>query len=208
MDDAEYIFRADSREKKNIAHSAYHRKGGSKSRRCTLPHEKMTKGELKRMSGPVKEWKMDEFYSWSDFKAMPDDLKAEYLNGITDRFDVGLNAVAKYVFGVSISTLIYQLQIRDIDRKVHKGKWGGNGGKAYASKINALKQAVLSKDETKETKPNQPDQERKIAPPEPPYKTIKELSFRMDGFDGLLLDTIRVMVADRPCDIEIKVTMR
>ena len=55
MDDAEYIFLADSREKKNIAHSAYHRKGGSKSRRCTLPHEKMTKGELKRMSGPVKE---------------------------------------------------------------------------------------------------------------------------------------------------------
>jgi len=30
----------------------------------------------------------------------------------------------------------------------------------------------------------------------------------MDGFDGLLLDTIRVMVADRPCDIEIKVTIR
>ena len=151
---------------------------------------------------------MDKFYSWSDFKAMPDDLKAEYLNGIMDRFGVCLNAVAKYVFGVTISTLIYQLQILDIDRKVHKREWGGNGGKAYASKINALKQAVSSEDETKETEPKQPDQERKIEPPQPLYKTIKELSFLMDGFDGLLLDTIRVMVADRPCDIEIKVTMR
>lgn len=168
----------------------------------------MTKGELKRMSGPVKEWQMDKFYSWSDFKAMPDDLKVEYLNGITDRFDVGLNAVAKYVFGVSFSTLIYQLQIRDIARKVHKGTWGGNGGRAAAQKVNALKQAVSAEDRALAAQPELPNQERKIAPPQPPYKTIKELSFRMDGFDGLLLDTIRVMVADRPCDIEIKVTMR
>lgn len=208
MNTAEWEFLREVQEKKNIAHSAYHRKGGSKSRRCTLPHEKMTKGELKRMSGPVKEWQMDKFYSWSDFKAMPDDLKVEYLNGITDRFGVGLNAVAKYVFGVYFSTLIYQLQIRDIARKVHKGTWGGNGGVAAAKKVNALKQAVSAEDRALAAHPESPNQERKIAPPQPPYKTIKELSFRMDGFDGLLLDTIRVIVADRPCDIEIKVTMR
>lgn len=154
MNTAEWEFLREVQEKKNIAHSAYHRKGGSKSRRCTLPHEKMTKGELKRMSGPVKEWQMDKFYSWSDFKAMPDDLKVEYLNGITE------------------------------------------------------KQAVSAEDRALAAHPESPNQERKIAPPQPPYKTIKELSFRMDGFDGLLLDTIRVIVADRPCDIEIKVTMR
>lgn len=74
-------------------------------------------------------------------------------------------------------------------------------------KSNALKQAVSSEIGVA-AQPESPNQERKIAPPQPPYKTIKELSFRMDGFDGLLLDTIRVMVADRPCDIEIKVTMR
>ena len=208
MDDAEYIFRADSREKKNIAHSAYHRKGGSKSRRCTLPHEKMTKGELKKMSGPVKEWKMDEFYSWEEFLEMPDDLKPEYLNGIMERFRVGLGAVAKYVFGKSQPTLNRHLQRLGIERKVKKMEVGTGGGRAAAKKVNALKQAVSSENRALAAQPESPNQERKIAPPQPPYKTIKELSFRMDGFDGLLLDTIRVMVADRPCDIEIKVTMR
>lgn len=39
MTDAKYLFVSDSREKKSVARSAVHRKGGSKSKKCTLPSD-------------------------------------------------------------------------------------------------------------------------------------------------------------------------
>ena len=42
MTDAQYLFVSDSREKKSVARSAVHRKGGRKSKKCTLPSDSLT----------------------------------------------------------------------------------------------------------------------------------------------------------------------
>lgn len=46
-------FDYDVLQKKRTARGAQHRKG-SKSKRCILPHELMTKKELRAMNGPMK----------------------------------------------------------------------------------------------------------------------------------------------------------
>lgn len=48
LSDEEYTFRQDIKEKKSIGRGAFAKKNGSKSKKCTLPYEYLTKkGERK-----------------------------------------------------------------------------------------------------------------------------------------------------------------
>lgn len=50
MNDYQYTFVQDSREKKNIAHSAAKKVNGSKSKKCTLPGDYLTTAQKKKLS--------------------------------------------------------------------------------------------------------------------------------------------------------------
>ena len=79
MDDAEYLFHMQSKTTKRIARGAYAKKGGSRSKRCSLPSDKLTKKEWKERNGKTVSCKMREPMSWAEFKKMPDDLQREYI---------------------------------------------------------------------------------------------------------------------------------
>ena len=55
---AEAIFKQDSREKKTIGHSAAKRVG--KRKRVTFPSDYLSAKELKRMNGDVKNYRLDQ----------------------------------------------------------------------------------------------------------------------------------------------------
>lgn len=101
MDDARYAALEDIRERKRTASGARHKINGSKSRKVTFPHEYLSRKELKAMSGEVKIWIMKKFYTYDEFKQMPADLQVEYLNGMMDDYDVGLETIAREVLGTS-----------------------------------------------------------------------------------------------------------
>ena len=79
MSDAEYLFHMQSKTTKRIARGAYAKKGGSRSKRCSLPSDKLTKKEWKERNGKIVSHKMREPMSWAEFKKMPDDLQREYI---------------------------------------------------------------------------------------------------------------------------------
>lgn len=95
LSDEEYTYRQDCKEKKSVAASAHKQRthcgrGGS----VRFPHDNLTKKELRAMSGACTSYRMGEPMSWEVFKAMPDDLKGDYIRGLRNKFGVSNPKIA------------------------------------------------------------------------------------------------------------------
>lgn len=105
MNEYERAFVSDCREKKQVAHSASHMKRGSRSRACSLPSDALTPSQLKKMNGECVTYSLDKVYSYKDFKKMPTDFQADYLNHWMERFGVGLSTLGQHFWQLSPSTM-------------------------------------------------------------------------------------------------------
>jgi hypothetical protein len=101
MTDFEY----DGLQKKRIASGASHQKKGSKSRKCSLPHDNLTPAQRRKLDGPVHTYAINRPMCWEAFKALPKDLQQSHLDYIQNRFNIGVNTVSELVFGKSHTAL-------------------------------------------------------------------------------------------------------
>ncbi len=99
MNDAEYIYKQDVREKAITARSA-RKYGSSRRRRCKLPSDNLSRKEWNSMNGPTQTLKLDEALSWDRFRALSTTLQQDYIRHILTRFDVGPAAFGR-MFGIS-----------------------------------------------------------------------------------------------------------
>ena len=109
MTDAQYLFVIDSREKKSVARSELHRKGGRKSKKCTLPSDYLTEKQRKELNGAVESYSLNYFYTWAQFKALPDDIQVEWINHMSKKYDCGYTSIAKLVLNKPCTTVRYYL---------------------------------------------------------------------------------------------------
>lgn len=100
MTDFEY----DCRQKKNIARSASHKKNGSRSKYCSLPHDHLTKKELKALNGEVVTHNINSPLNWTGFSRLPVDLKKQYLETLVETYGVSAKQIAE-MFEVNPSSL-------------------------------------------------------------------------------------------------------
>ena len=105
MNDAEYLFRQDIRDKKSSSRGAFHKKNGAKSKKCKLPSDYLTRKEKSKLNSEVQTYNMSKFYSYSEFKGMPLDLQVEYLNNLIDKYGVSFSTIAVDLFNVSKTSL-------------------------------------------------------------------------------------------------------
>lgn len=98
LSDAEYVFQQDIKEKKQAGRGAFHKKGGSKSKKCNFPSDYMTKKEKMAMNGPVMHYDPNKFYELSEFKQLPMEYQIKYINSLLLRYNCGLKAIAEVVF--------------------------------------------------------------------------------------------------------------
>jgi len=103
-------FDYDSYQKKNIARSAAHRKGGSKSRKCSLPHDNLTPAQLRKLNGETKTYDLGKPMTYDEFKAMPADIRQEYIRVLHNRFGVGISTISRELFGLSGTALWLHLK--------------------------------------------------------------------------------------------------
>lgn len=101
LSDEEYIYRQDIKEKKATGRGIYHKKNGSKSKKCTLPSDYMTKKEREAMNGEVMSYNPNKFYSYAEFKQFPMEYQIKYINSLLTRYNCSFAAIAKYVFQIS-----------------------------------------------------------------------------------------------------------
>ena len=78
MTDEEYIFRQTERERKRDGRGAFNRVCGSKSKKCSLPSDHMTRKEIIAMSGEVQTYTLNEAHLWTEIENWPDEIRAQY----------------------------------------------------------------------------------------------------------------------------------
>lgn len=184
MDDAEYIFRQDIKEKKSAGRGSFHRKCGSKSKKCTLPHEYLTKKEKEALNSTITSWNMNSFYDYATFKTMPQDLQIEYLQGLTDKYKISCSVISEVLFKSSKGTLASYLEARDIFSKIHWNTFTGMKARVYNAEFSKV---VNDSDVDNSEKNDDISAPVSVASSDEPYSgQLKNTSISMDGFD---LDT-------------------
>lgn len=159
MTDEKYTFISDVREKKRTAAGAHHKrthcgKGGA----VKFPSDYMTKKEIDAMNGEVKSYKLNDPMTWAEFKAMPDDLKIDYIKALRSKFNVSdMNiGVMLGCTQVTISKEVRRLGISGGQRsgrtKWDKDGWCAwcNGVKPEKAERSAAEEVKVEKEEQKE----------------------------------------------------------
>ena len=100
MGDAEYLFNQTSYGAKRLARGAFAKKNGCKSRRCSLPSDKLTPKQLRERNGKVKTYNLSKPMDWKTFKEMDDLLKCSYLEKLVKDYNARCTDLAN-MFGVN-----------------------------------------------------------------------------------------------------------
>ena len=99
MTDQEFIereLRREIRERKTVGYSARNRVCGSKTKRAAvLPSDYLTPKQWKERNGIMVTYHLSEPMDWKSFRAMPNDLQRQYLQGLVDRFNLTQAALAE-----------------------------------------------------------------------------------------------------------------
>ena len=96
-------------ERGRVASGARHKKGGSRSKSCSMPADTLTAEEIKNLNGTVVTYRLGKPMNWETFTAMPADLQEEYIKKLIDRYGVTHTRLAG-MFGVDKETLTHKLQ--------------------------------------------------------------------------------------------------
>lgn len=134
-------FEFDVREKKRIAAGARHRKRGSKSRRCTLPHEHLTPAQLRRKNGAVRIFQLSRPMDEAQWSAMPEDLQRAYIQRLRQRYNVGTARLAG-MLGMSTGALR--------ERLAQLGLWDGRKRRMRSEQAEAWERWLAGAEREKE----------------------------------------------------------
>lgn len=138
MNDEEYVFRSESRDKAITARSARKRRThNGKSGRVKFPSDYLTKKELKAMSGECKSYKLNDPMKWDEFKSLPDDLKVDYIKLLRERFNVPDKKIAGMlgVHPVTMSGFVKTLGLQRGKTRGKDTKWDEAGWYAWVNNM-------------------------------------------------------------------------
>lgn len=136
-------FEYDCYKKKSVAHSAMRRKCGSKSKKCSLPSDHMTKKQWNERCGAVVSYNVGRPIKWAEFTKLPKDLKEEYMNNLIEKYSANARTMAD-VFGVSVATVFRVVKNEELNVKFLRGKY------PTGEKLEALK--MFMNGDSEETK--------------------------------------------------------
>lgn len=142
MSDEEYVFQQDIKEKKAAGRGAFHKKGGSKSKKCNFPSDYMTKKEKMAMNGPVVTYNPNKFYKWEEFKKLPMEYQIKYVNSMMDRYQIGLSNISVVLFELSKSSLYAWFSRHKQLQYINTAKASQGLAKMFAKNASKLKEDI------------------------------------------------------------------
>lgn len=105
MNDFDY----ENMQKKITARGARHKRNGSKSKKCTMPSDFMTKAQLQALNGPVTTILLNQPMDWETFKGLSDTLQKTYLTNLKNTYNPNTAMLAR-MFGVTPNPVTAQLR--------------------------------------------------------------------------------------------------
>ena len=88
-------FEFDCLQKKRLAQQAKYRKRGSKSKKCPMTTEHMTKKQWIERCGKIVTIKMDSPVSWASFKELSKQTQEEYLKNLMEKYHINASSLAE-----------------------------------------------------------------------------------------------------------------
>lgn len=121
--DEEYLFKQTEIERKKLGYGDKHKKrqGG---RYVRLPSDNLTKKEREAMNGDVKTWKEKPYYTWDEFRALPDDVALKWVNSLINRYACGMGVISQCVLGKGQMDLHHYMLKKGLREYVNKGGTG------------------------------------------------------------------------------------
>jgi hypothetical protein len=86
MTDEKYTLISDIKSKKAAARGAFARKGGSRSKRCSLPSDNLTPAQLKRRNSQVTTVKLNQPITYAELQTLTPSLKFLYLDNLIHHY--------------------------------------------------------------------------------------------------------------------------
>lgn len=114
-------FEFDIMQKKNIAHSARKQKIGTRSKKCSLPSDRMTNKQWKERNGEVMSYNIGKPIEWNEFKALPNEIQEEYIVRLQKKYSVTATDIAK-MFGVKPLTITRHVAAKGLNVSFHRGR--------------------------------------------------------------------------------------
>lgn len=142
MSDEEFIYRQDIKEKKATGRGAFHKKGGSKSKKCNFPSDYMTRKEKQALNGEVMSYNPNKFYSYAEFKQLPMEYQVKYVNSLMDKYQIGLSNISEVLFGLSKSGLYAWFARHKQLQYINTAKASQGMAKLFAKNALKLKSAI------------------------------------------------------------------
>lgn len=81
---------------RSITAKSSHAKNGNNGEK--LGSRQLTNKEIEERHGPVKTYSFDDFLTFSEFREMPVDWQAGYINHLQDKYDIGLTQIGRDLF--------------------------------------------------------------------------------------------------------------
>lgn len=139
--DSERLFFEDVRDKKNISHSASHKrthcgKGGT----IRFPSDRLTKKELEKMNGECVTYRLNEPMKWAEFIAMPVEHQSTYIQKLRNKYNVPDAQIGR-MFGIEQVTISRYTRKLGIPSKHKRGgciSWDKDGWYIFLRGGNAL----------------------------------------------------------------------
>ena len=210
----------DSYLKKNIAHSAARRKGGSKSKRCPLSTDYMSRKQWEERCGEVVSYQIGRPMVWAEFNKLPSDLKEEYMNNLIRKYSANARNMAD-MFGVSVATVFRVVKKENLNVEFLKGRHPvGNKQEQFQKFLSGDDEIANSDGEMPDvecTADNESEQklefDKKDKPAQDSTEKMQLSSFSMN-FSGLvnvdmIANSLRyILGTEKTADIQITCTIK
>ena len=190
-------FDFDVKEKKSIARGAFARKGGSKSKKCSLPSDHLTDAQKRKLNGPVRAYNVKTPMSWDEFKSMPTDLQQAHVAFLQDAFGVSGNDIAIRYFGVTGTALRLHAKNHGLTLITHRGR------ETCADSIERFVAWFVG-----EPAPALEEERVEFPTETKPAFVVKSHSADISGSNNDLLLYIHSMLGGRSADVHIEIKFK
>lgn len=220
LSDAEYLYQKDIQEKKSIGKGIYHKKG-SKSKKCNFPSDYMTKKEKEKMNSALYTWDLNKFYTYAEFKDMPEDIQLEYLNKLIDTYGITSSNIAKELFNMSVNGFWQYCKKHGYSNRIHQNhnrrSLKKNVDKFQTAILQAMDGESASEAEVVSTPENE-DTTATLTTLEPKeekaplpntgiwFGDLKGATITMRGFDYATIEFLANRYAGQETEVKIEIT--
>lgn len=153
MDDARWLLLQDTKEKKDIAHSARKKKSHAG---CKLPTDYRSKKEIRKMNGEVITMNINKPMSYRYFKTLSKEMQTEYLNHLVKTYLCTTENIAD-MFGVTRCSLNNYVLRRGL-----KVDW--ITGTMHKKRFKKQEWEVFCNGEAVEVETEKPEEKKKVEP--------------------------------------------